>query len=157
MSGGTLRLSISTPTSVLVRDLEVRAVRAEDESGSFGILPGHTDFLTVLEASVVRWRTADDVLHYCAQGGGLLTVEGGASVAIACRQGTLGDDLPKLVAEVARLRAAETDAERKARVEQMRLHARAVRQLMRYLRPGRAETFGTVGVEASTTTADEVS
>jgi F-type H+-transporting ATPase subunit epsilon len=66
-----------------------------------------------------------------------MTVEGGSRVAIACRQGTLGDDLPALEAEVERLRDAEADLERKARVEQARLHARAVRQLMRYLRPGR--------------------
>ncbi|WP_454918890.1 F0F1 ATP synthase subunit epsilon [Xanthobacter sediminis] len=153
----TLALTITTPTKVLVEGLDVRAVRAEDESGSFGLLPGHTDFLTVLPASVVRWRTADEVTHYCAQGGGLLTVEGGAKVSIACRQGTLGDDLATLEQEVERLRAAETDVARKARVEQMRLHAHAVRQLMRFLRPDRPGTFGAVGAEAETTDADEVS
>ncbi|MDQ0505720.1 F0F1 ATP synthase subunit epsilon [Xanthobacter agilis] len=151
-----LTLTITTPTRVLVAGLEVRAVRAEDESGSFGLLPGHTDFLTVLPASVLRWRTADDVTHYCAQGGGLLTVEGGTRVAVACRQGTLGDDLARLEEEVERLRAAETDIARKARVEQMRLHANAVRQLMRFLRPARPGTFGAVGAEAATTDADEV-
>jgi F-type H+-transporting ATPase subunit epsilon len=40
-----------------------------------------------------------------------------------------------LEAEVQAERAAETDADRRARVEQMQLHARAVRQLMRYIRP----------------------
>ncbi|WP_234052838.1 MULTISPECIES: F0F1 ATP synthase subunit epsilon [unclassified Xanthobacter] len=153
----TLTLTVTTPTKVLVQGLEVASVRAEDESGSFGILPGHTDFLTVLPASVVRWRTPDDVTHYCAQGGGLLTVEGGAKVAVACRQGTLGDDLATLEREVERLRAAETDTERKARVEQMRLHANAVRQLMRFLRPERPGTFGAVGAEADGTNTDEVS
>lgn len=154
---GRLALTITTPTKVLVEGLEVRAVRAEDESGSFGLLPGHTDFLTVLPASVVRWRTADDVPHYCAQGGGLLTVQGGARVSIACRQGTLGDDLATLEQEVERLRAAETDTARKARVEQTRLHAHAVRQLIRFLRPGRPGTFGAVGAEPETPDADEVS
>lgn len=153
----TLTLTITTPTRVLVEGVEVRAVRAEDESGSFGLLPGHTDFLTVLPASVVRWRTPDEVTHYCAQGGGLLTVQGGERVSVACRQGTLGDDLATLEKEVERLRAAETDTARKARVEQMRLHAHAVRQLMRLLRPGRPGTFGAVGAEAETTRADEVS
>jgi len=33
-------------------------------------------------------------------------------------------------------RAAELDADRRARVEQLRLHARGLRHLMRYLRPG---------------------
>lgn len=154
---GQLHLTITTPAAVLVDRADIVALRAEDESGSFGILPGHTDFLTVLPASVVRWRTPDDVVHFCAQGGGLLTVEGGAKVAVACRQGTLGDDLATLETEVERLRAAETDLERKARVEQMRLHANAVRQLMRFLRPDRPGTFGAVGAEANTTDANEVS
>ncbi len=132
-----LRLTISTPTAILVDEPDVRSVRAEDESGSFGMLAGHVDLLTVLPASVVRWRTAGGVTRFCAVRSGLMTVEGGARIAIACRQGTIGGDLAKLEADVAALRAAETDAERKARIEQMQLHARAVRQLMRYLRPGR--------------------
>ncbi|MDW6024406.1 F0F1 ATP synthase subunit epsilon [Mesorhizobium sp. BAC0120] len=132
----TLHLTITTPSAILADRVQVRSVRAEDESGGFGILPGHADLLTVLSASVVRWRSDDDIRHYCALRGGVLTVTEGRQVAIACRQGTLGDDLAKLEAEVRAMRAAETDADRRARVEQMRLHARAVRQLMRYLRPG---------------------
>ena len=136
----TLHLTITTPATVLVDRTDVAAVRAEDESGGFGILPGHTDFLTVLPASVVRWREADGVGRYCVVSGGVLTVSGGQRVAVACRQGRTGDDLARLEAEVEAMRAAEVDAERRARVEQMRLHARAVRQLMRYLRPGQADT-----------------
>jgi F-type H+-transporting ATPase subunit epsilon len=132
----TLHLTITTPSTVLVDSAHVRSVRAEDESGGFGILPGHADLLTVLPASVVRWRGGDDVGHYCALRGGVLTVTQGHHVAIACRQGAVGDDLAKLEADVRAMRAAETDADRRARVEQMRLHARAVRQLMLYLRPG---------------------
>ncbi len=64
----------------------------------------------------------------------MLTVTGGDRVAIACRRGTIGDDLEKLEADVAAERAAEIDADRRAKVEQTQLHARAVRQLMRYLR-----------------------
>jgi F-type H+-transporting ATPase subunit epsilon len=131
-----LHLTITTPAAVLVDRADVRSVRAEDESGGFGILPGHTDLLTVLPASVVRWRSGDGAMHFCALRGGVLTVSDGRHVAIACRQGTLGDNLSALEADVGTLRAAELDAERKARVEQTRLHARAVRQLVRYLRPG---------------------
>ena len=132
---GVLHLKITTPAAVLVDDPDVRAVRAEDESGSFGVLPGHTDLLTVLQATVVRWRSGGGATHYCALRGGVMTVTDGTAVAIACRQGTIGDDLASLEAEVAALRAAETEADRGARVEQMRLHARAVRQLLRYMRP----------------------
>jgi F-type H+-transporting ATPase subunit epsilon len=136
MSQG-LHLVITSPAAVLVDAADVRSVRAEDESGCFGVLPGHADLLTVLPASVVRWQGADGRRHYCALRGGVFTVQGGSRVAVACREGSTGDDLGRLEAEVAAMRAAETEAEKRARVEQVRLHARAVRQLLRYLQPGR--------------------
>ncbi len=135
MSQG-LHLTIATPASLLVDAVDVRSLRAEDTSGAFGVLPGHADLLTVLPASVVRWTTSGEGARYCALSGGVLTVSGGARVAIACRRGTLGDDLAALEAEVAAQRSAEIDADRRARVEQTLLHARDVRQLMRFLRPG---------------------
>ena len=55
-----MRLLITTPTAVVIDDPNVVAVRAEDESGSFGILNGHADFLTALTVSVVSWHCTDD-------------------------------------------------------------------------------------------------
>ena len=49
--------------------------------------------------------------------------------------GKVGFSLETLEAEVQALRAAEADKERQARVEQLRLHANAVRQLMRFMKP----------------------
>ena len=37
----------------------VVGLRAEDDSGSFGILAGHADLITVLTMSVVSWRQED--------------------------------------------------------------------------------------------------
>jgi F-type H+-transporting ATPase subunit epsilon len=135
MSEG-LHMTIATPASVLVDADDVRSLRAEDESGAFGVLPGHADLLTVLPPSVVRWTRNDGTTRYCALSGGVLTISEGKRVAIACRSGTVSDDLAKLEADVATQRAAELDADRRAKVEQLRLHARALRQLMRYLQPG---------------------
>jgi F-type H+-transporting ATPase subunit epsilon len=132
----TLQLTITTPGAVLVETTAVRALRAEDESGGFGILPGHVDLLTVLRPSVVRWQTEDGVVKYCALRGGVMTVSQGRHVAIACRQGTVGADLATLEADVRAMRSAQTEDERRGRVEHMRLHARAVRQLMRLLGSG---------------------
>ncbi|RYH07029.1 F0F1 ATP synthase subunit epsilon [Tropicimonas sp. IMCC6043] len=133
---GRLHLTVTTPMTVLVDEQAVTSVRAEDTSGGFGILPGHIDFLTALPASVLRWRGDDGILHFCALRAGLMNVSGGNRVAVACREGILGDDLAALEAEVGRLRTEEADIDRRARVEHMRLHASAVRQLMRHLRPG---------------------
>jgi F-type H+-transporting ATPase subunit epsilon len=133
-----LHLTVTTPSQILVESDDVVAVRAEDQSGSFGILPGHADLLTVLVPSVLRWRTADGAARYCAVRGGVFTVAAGRDIAVACREGVVGDSLEDLEAKVRTVRAQELEADRKARVEQVRLHALAVRQLLRYLRPNPA-------------------
>ena len=132
---GNLHLTVTTPAQILVDSGDVAAVRAEDESGSFGILPGHADLLTALVPSVVRWRTGDGAAHFCAVRGGVFTVSAGHNVTIACREGVVGDSLEDLEAKVRTVRAQQLEADRKARVEQVRMHALAVRQLVRYLRP----------------------
>jgi F-type H+-transporting ATPase subunit epsilon len=133
-----LRLSVSTPASILVDAEAIVSLRAEDESGSFGIRPGHADFLTVLTPSVLRWRTAGNVERFCAVEEGVLRVSEGKHVSIACRNGVLGDSLAALEAQIDAAHAARIDLARNARVEQMRMHAQAVRQLLHYLRPQRS-------------------
>lgn len=135
MSG--LHLTVTTPMTLLADVPEVRSVRAEDESGAFGILPGHANLLTVLPVSVLRWREADGTQRFCALRAGLLTVTGGERVSVACREGVLGDNLSALETRVRKLHAEEQEEERHERTEEMRLHANAVRELLRYLHPGR--------------------
>lgn len=141
MSKDALRLTIATPSRVWFDGIEIVSLRAEDASGSFGIRIGHADFVTQLTSSVVRWTGTDNVLRYCAVNGGVLLVSGGATVSIACREAIPGDSLEGLEAIVRSRHADEDEAARRARVDQLRLHARAVRQMLRYLRP-RAGTDG---------------
>src|SRR3974377_37968 len=84
---GTLHLTVTTPAQILVESGDVVAVRAEDQSGSFGILPGHADLLTVLVPSVLRWRTADGAARFCAVRGGVFTVAYGRAGGTAWRAG----------------------------------------------------------------------
>ena len=133
-----LHLTITTPAVVLVESDDVASVRAEDASGSFGILPSHADLLTMLTPSVVRWRTVAGHAGFCAVKGGVLTVSQGRRVAIACREGIVEDSLQTLEERVRAVRAEQAEADRRARVAQVQLHMRAVRQLVRYLRPGQA-------------------
>jgi F-type H+-transporting ATPase subunit epsilon len=134
----TLHLTITTPAQILVASDDVIAVRVEDQSGSFGVLPGHADLLTALVPSVVRWRTVDGAACFCAVRGGVFAVSGGRDVSVACREGVVGDSLDELEAKVRTVRARQLEADRKARAEQIRVHALAVRQLVRYLRPNSA-------------------
>jgi len=136
-----MRLLITTPASVVIDEQNVVAVRAEDESGSFGILDGHADFLTALTVSVVSWRHPNDRQRFCAVRRGVLSVTDGTEVAIATREAIVGDDLARLEQEVLAQFRNELDAERTARTESLRLQMRAIRQIMRYLRPEQPSLF----------------
>jgi F-type H+-transporting ATPase subunit epsilon len=137
-----MRLLITTPTAVVIDDRDVVAVRAEDESGSFGILNGHVDFLTALSVSVVSWRQVDDRQRFCAVRRGVLSVTNGSEVAIATREAIPGDDLDRLEQVVlARFRDA-IEAERIERTESLQLQMKAIRQIVSYLRPERVGIFG---------------
>jgi F-type H+-transporting ATPase subunit epsilon len=134
-----MRLLITDPTTVVADHGDVVAVRAEDASGSFGILDHHADLLTALTVSVVQWRHAGGRLGYCALRRGVLSVRGGREVAIATRQAQLGDDLDELERVVLARFRAELDTERTERVASVRLHMAAIRQIIAALRPARPE------------------
>ncbi len=132
-----MRLLITTPTAVVVDEPDVRAVRAEDESGSFGILDGHDDLLTALSVSVVSWQGADGPPRYCAVCRGILSIAGGREVAIATREAIAGDDLDRLEQVVLAEFRHKAESERAARTSALELQVKAIRQIVRYLRPER--------------------
>jgi F-type H+-transporting ATPase subunit epsilon len=137
-----MRLLITTPTTVVVDDSNVATVRAEDESGSFGILAGHADFLTALAVSVVSWRRTDSTRRYCAVRRGVLSVSGGTVVAIATREAIFSDNLDQLEHVVLADFRDSIEAERAARTASLQLQMNAIRQIVRYLRPERPSALG---------------
>lgn len=128
-----LSLSITTPLSIVLREEGVVSIRGEDASGSFGILPGHADFITVIDAAVLRWRHLEGPWRYAVVRGGVFSVSGGNRTEVVCRDAVLGDDLGTLQAEVAAARQERLDSERRARAHSTQLHARAIRHFMREL------------------------
>jgi F-type H+-transporting ATPase subunit epsilon len=137
-----VRLLITTPTAIVIDDRDVTAVRAEDESGSFGILSGHADFLTALTVSVVSWHHADNRRRFCAVRRGVLSVSNGTDICVATREAIPGDDLDRLEQVVLTRFREALESERRARTEHLRLHMKAIRQIVRYLRPERPDVFG---------------
>ena len=129
-----MRLRIVTPLSVVV-DEDVDSVRAEDASGSFGIRPDHAPFLTALAVSILSWKTTG-VEQFCALRGGVLTVTGGNTIAIATREAVAGDDLATLDAQVLARFQSDADEERIEHVETMRLQMHAIRQMISRLKTG---------------------
>jgi F-type H+-transporting ATPase subunit epsilon len=132
-----MKLRITTPLSVVV-ETEVASVRADDASGSFGILPGHADLITALDVSVVSWTTPEGqgARPCCAVRGGILTMTGGALISIATREAVLGDDLATLDRSVLDRFRAEAESERVEHVEATRLQLQALRRMMGRLSAG---------------------
>ncbi|QUD89534.1 F0F1 ATP synthase subunit epsilon [Phenylobacterium montanum] len=130
-----MRLLITTPGAIVADHADITAVRAEDETGEFGVLPHHADLVTALSVSVVGWRHQDGRQGYCAVRGGLLTVSDGCEVAVATREAILGDDLGRLETVVKGRLTSEAEEERQARARAEHLRVQAIRQMIGFLRP----------------------
>jgi F-type H+-transporting ATPase subunit epsilon len=128
-----MNLRIVTPLSVVV-DAQIDALRAEDASGSFGILLGHAPFLTALTICIVSWKK-DVTEHFCAVRGGMLTVIGD-TVSIATREAVTGNDLDTLDSEVLQRFQTDADAEKVDRNETVQLQLNAIRQMVTRLHGG---------------------
>jgi F-type H+-transporting ATPase subunit epsilon len=129
-----VRLIVTTPLAIVVTAPDVVHLRAEDETGAFGILPDHADFITALAISVASWRDNQGIEHHIAVRGGMLEVRDGEMIAIATPEAVPGDDLRYLEAEVlARFRREFAD-EQAARSDAQRLYLAAIRQIVRFLR-----------------------
>ena len=131
-----MRLSIVTPVSIVIETDGIAHLRAEDETGAFGILPSHADFLTALAVSVVTWRDDAGGEHHAATRGGMLEVRGGNRISIATPEAVLGDDLRRLEVDVVACFRHEVAQEQAAHTDAQRLYLAAIRQIERFLRPG---------------------
>jgi F-type H+-transporting ATPase subunit epsilon len=129
-----MRLSVTTPLAIVVDVEDVAHVRAEDETGAFGILPGHADFLTALLPSVVTWRDRANREHHIAVREGMLEVSAGRSVSIATREAIASDDLHHLETEVVASFRRRREEELTARADAQRLYLAAIRQIYRFIR-----------------------
>jgi len=115
-------------------------LRAEDETGAFGILPGHADFLTGLEISVVTWRDKAGAEHHVAVRGGMLHVHEGDVIDIATREAICSDDLHHLETEVLTVFRRRLEEDQAARTDAQRLYLAAIRQICRFLTSERSPT-----------------
>lgn len=135
-----MKLTVTTPLAIVIEMDDITHLRAEDETGAFGILDRHADFLTALEVSVVTWRDRSGNEHHIAVRGGMLEVRGGETIAIATPEAVPGDDLHRLESEVlTRFRHALAE-EQAARVDAQRLYLAAIRQIYRLIRPEQTPT-----------------
>jgi len=93
MNGPVFILNIVTPSGIMER--EIQTLRLADETGFFGILKGHTDFLTVLQPSLGYYIDAEGKETFLAVDGGILTIRKGA-VTLTTRELFESPDADKL-------------------------------------------------------------
>lgn len=132
-----MRLIVTTPLAIIADASDVAHLRAEDETGAFGILPGHADFLTALSVSVATWRNRTGAEHHVAVRSGMLEVRDGDTITIATREAIASDDLHHLKTEVLATFRRQTEEERSARTDAQRLYLAAIRQIYRFLKSER--------------------
>ncbi len=86
-------LRIVTPTKIYERN--IKAVRLKDESGFFGIMKGHIDFLTALEPSLCYYLDERDRETFLAIDGGIARIREGL-LTITSRDVFESDDAGEL-------------------------------------------------------------
>ena len=154
-----MRLRIITPLAVVVDEDGVLALRAEDASGGFGILPRPCRFPHQprdLGGRAGRAAMRRGIIARCAAASS--PSPAGRTIAIATREAVAGDDLATLDETVLARFRADIETERTEHVESTRLQLNAIRQIMRHLRPGRPQWLGELRMTdaASTTRASRI-
>jgi F-type H+-transporting ATPase subunit epsilon len=132
-----MKLTVSTPTAVIEDVDDLRIVRAEDDTGSFGIQPGHADFVTVLPVSVVSWTAADGREGFVLVRRGVMTMSEGARLDVAARDAYRDDELQNLGKTANELLRQTDEMEDVSRTSDTRIHLATIRQVEKVLRDAR--------------------
>lgn len=107
----------------------------EDESGHFGILPGHARMMTVLEFGLARFRVADEDWQYVAAPGAVV-YHVGDELHFSTRRYLRDADYGRIRAALRQQLIAEERALHVVKQSLRRLEEEMLRRLWR-LRPGR--------------------
>ncbi len=109
MSVASFPVRVITPQSVFER--EASYLRLRDRTGFFGIMRGHTAFLTLLETALGYYRTPDGAEVFLAVDGGLFSVERGRAT-ISSPEVFEGADAADLALRIDQTRARRQESER---------------------------------------------
>ncbi|HKJ62177.1 MAG TPA: F0F1 ATP synthase subunit epsilon [Hyphomicrobiales bacterium] len=139
-----MKLRIVTPMRTVLDIDDAVSIRAEDESGAFGLLSGHVTFVTALPVSVITWVRENGQEEYAALRGGVLQVREENTVDISARDAVAGQSFSVLGKDVLERFRNEARSEELSKTAAAMLNIAVIRQLEKYLEAGR------MGVSAAT-------
>lgn len=99
-----LQLEIVTPDRVVLSET-VDYVAVPGIEGEFGVLPGHTPFLSALKVGCLHYKAKGETCYVCVTGGFAEVTE--SKVLILADAGEMAEDIDRERAEKARQRALE--------------------------------------------------
>lgn len=111
-------LEIVTPERALIKEW-VDEVTAPGTEGEFGVLPGHTPFLTTLKIGEISYKK-DNAIRYIAVSWGYAEV-GPSQVTILAEAAEIAEEIDTKRAEEARARALAILAKKDAEESQFKL------------------------------------
>jgi F-type H+-transporting ATPase subunit epsilon len=109
VSAAPFTLRVITPQRVFER--EATYLRLRDRTGFFGIMRGHTAFLTLLESALGYYRTPDGAEIFLAVDGGLFSVELGRAT-ISSPEVFEGGDAAELARRIEDTQTRRQESER---------------------------------------------
>ncbi len=103
---GNIRLEVVTPQKEVVNE-EAQIIVAPGELGQFGVLVGHTPFMTALQIGTIRYNDAQGVEH-------CVFVSGGFAEALPDKVTVLAESAERRCdIDMERARSAQTRAEKR--------------------------------------------
>ena len=128
---GTIRLEVVTPEKIVVSE-EVQIVMAPGVLGEFGVLIGHTPFLTALKNGVVRFNDSKGDEHSIFVSGGFAEVLPGQVTILAESAERRRDiDVERARAALERAQKRLSDARAKEEIDFTRAQAALQRAILR--------------------------
>lgn len=120
------------------KELHIEGVTSfvgEDESGSFGILPGHGRLMTVLVLGLARFRCGDKPWQYLAMPGAVLYFADNV-LSMVCRHYLIDEDYDRISKRLSKELLAEEEQLREVRQSLKNMEEALLKQIWEMRRQG---------------------
>jgi F-type H+-transporting ATPase subunit epsilon len=137
---GTIQIEIVTPEKIVVQD-EAQIVMAPGVMGEFGVLIGHTPFLTALKTGPVHYTDAQGAEHFIFVSGGFAeTLPNKVTILAESAERRRDIDIERARAALERAQKRMAEMRAKEEVDFARAQAALQRAIMRLkIAEGRAQ------------------